>query len=233
MVRDTAWPALRRRATSLSAPVDGPPRRQHASPRAMKANDRGRRRSLDASSAPPAAMLGSATFAPMLGTWPCLQTSSATRGMARRWAARCPTSARWEASGPQSHIHISVLPDNECGMHSTRMLRHLGSWCAFVREALEYKKMQRPLPLPTAPAGASAGRAGRPQYGVGRSRWKWPCDTPRAARACVRSPDPAPGSPRPSHPDHTRQPLGAPPPDCAAPPVPPHTSDAGSAGAPG
>jgi hypothetical protein len=46
MDRNTAGPALSKHATASSAPVDGPPRRQHASQRARRANDRGRRLSL-------------------------------------------------------------------------------------------------------------------------------------------------------------------------------------------
>src|SRR4029453_9310417 len=76
---------------------------------AIRANDRGRRRASDASSAPAAAIIGRAIVAPRLGTWPRLKTSRATQGMAHRLAAHCPPSAPWEVEGPQRHIPISVL----------------------------------------------------------------------------------------------------------------------------
>ena len=63
MDRDTAWPALSKRATASSAPIDGPLRRQHASQRAMRANDRRRRLSSEASLAPAAALMNSALCA--------------------------------------------------------------------------------------------------------------------------------------------------------------------------
>src|SRR5215510_5372604 len=65
------------------------------------------------------------------------------------------TNARWEASGPQSHIHISVLPDKR-SWHA----QPLGGSGILGRDALlharrlEYKKMQRPFP----PARGSMGR---------------------------------------------------------------------------
>lgn len=128
---------------------------------AIRANDRGRHRASDASSAPAAAIMGRAIVAPRLGTWPRLKTSRATQGMAHRLAAHGPPSAPWEVEGPQSHIPISVLPDTNGGTHRTRRCCHRVSWGALARKALAYKHLQRPLPRPAAPGCARPGAARR------------------------------------------------------------------------
>ena len=110
MARDTAWPALSTHTPASAVLVDGLPGHQHASQRLTRANGRGRRLSSEASLVPAAVMRGDALCAPCIGTWARRKTASATRGMMRRWAARCPTSAPWEASGPPSHIHSVCSP---------------------------------------------------------------------------------------------------------------------------
>lgn len=125
MARDTAWSALSTRTPASAVLVDGLPVYQHASQRLTRANNRGRRLSSEASLVPAAVMRGDALCAPCIGTWARRKTASATRGMMRRWAARCPTSAPWEASGPPSHIHLRGLPHNDRGPHSPR---DAGSW---------------------------------------------------------------------------------------------------------
>ena len=57
------------------------------------------------------------------------------------------TSACWEASGPQSYIHSSVLPDNDRGTHTALGGSGiLGRGALLHAGRLEYKKMQRPFP---------------------------------------------------------------------------------------
>jgi hypothetical protein len=163
MARDTAWPALSTHTPASAVLVDGLPGHQHASQRLTRANDRGRRLSSEASLVPAAVMRGDALCAPCIGTWARRKTASATRGMMRRWAARCPTSAPWEASGPPSHIHLSVLPHNDRGTHSPRdagvlgrgALVHARRWSIRICNGL----CHRPL-LPLGPARGGCGSRG-------------------------------------------------------------------------